>query len=334
LTILGAVIGAGFASGQEVMQFFVILGNHAAWAMIEATLCFLFFALFLTRLCLNGQVTDYQGLLVAMGGRRAANVFRHVFAFFLWIGLTVMIAGSATLLSDLFSLPRLLTALPTALLIYIVSRRKAQGLAKANGLLMPCLIFLILFFLLRSLGVHAVAPALPAQASVNWFWSGLLYVAFNSAILLVVIPPLIAQIDSPKQACVGTAAGIGLLCILLVTVILLLRRYQGVCAGAEVPMLSVAEYLVPSLPFLYAIPLWIALATTAFADAMGLDSYLEEQLRHRSHPTFIVLLALAVGCAQAGFARLVGLLYPLMGYVCLLFFIYCLVRLALKSLTV
>lgn len=333
LTILGAVIGAGFASGQEVMQFFVNHG-HVGSGIAISTVGFILVAVILTKVSLNHHVTSYNGLLAALGGNQAAQVFRHIFAFFLWTGLTVMIAGSTVLLADMFSLPKLVAGLGTAFLIYSVSRQKAEGLARANDLLMPGLIFLVLFFLLRSLPIPAVplAPP-PIPRGWTWVWSGLLYVAFNSAILFVVIPPLVSRAVSRRQAFLGVLGGILLLSSLLLVVVNLLSRFQGLLASQEIPMLTVSQYLVPSLPFLYAIPLWIAIATTAFADAMGLADYLVEYLPAQADLLFIALLVLASVLAQASFARLVALLYPLMGYACVGFCIFCLGRWILKSLT-
>lgn len=333
LTILGAVIGAGFASGQEVMQFFVNNG-HAGAGIAISTVGFILVAVVLTKVSLNHQVKNYNDLLAALGGDRAAQVFRHIFAFFLWLGLSVMIAGSAVLIADMFPIPKLAAALGTAFLIYLVSRQKAEGLARANDFLMPGLIFLVLFFLLRSLPIPAVplvSPSIPGRWTS--IWSGLLYVAFNSPILFVVIPPLVSRAASRRQAFIGVWGGILLLSSLLLVVVHLLSRYLGLVVSREIPMLTVSQYLVPSLPFLYAIPLWIAIATTAFADAMGLADYLTEHLPARANIVFITLLVLASVLAQASFSRLVALLYPLMGYVCVGFCLFCLGRRILKSLT-
>lgn len=332
LTILGAVVGAGFASGQEVMQFFVKYGAAAVWGLLASTIGFALLTGWLATTCLRSGADNYQRLLHQLGGEVAAGFFGHVFAAFLWIGLTVMIAGSATLLSGLFPLPRLCSALLTAGLVYLVASRQTAGLVRANDLLMPCLIFLIVFFLLRS--TLSTVPAVPlAPPSSGWLWSSLLYVALNSAILFVVIPPLVTQAENRRQAYLGAFGGVGLICLLLLGVIHLLSRHRGLVGQAEIPLLVIAQRLLPALPFLYAIPLWIALATTAFADAMGLVAYLQGDGRRPHGRWFPCLLLLAVALSQLGFANLVTWLYPLMGYACLAFCLFCLGRWLLKALT-
>lgn len=334
LTVLGAVIGAGFASGQEINHFFVRFGAAGAWGVATSAIGFLFLMIWLSRLCLAGGIAGFPGLLAVLGGGRAASAFRHIFAAFLLIGLIVMMAGSASLLQEVFGVSKLFFGLLTVLLVYLVSGRRSEGLTTANDLLMPCLLFLFLFFLLRSLsaaGVPAIVVATTARGA--WFWSGLLYTAMNSAILLVVIPPLVTQTASPRDAYRGVIGAIGLLSALLLLVVYLISKYQGVIAGQEMPLLAVCRHLLPSLPWLYAIPLWIALVTTAFADAMGIRVYLEEHLPGRANQLFILLLAIAAVSSQLSFASLVTLLYPLIGYVCLGFYLFCFLRWILRSLT-
>ncbi len=333
LTVLGAVIGAGFASGQEINHFFIRHGDAGWLAIFVSAFSFLLLMLWLTRISLQRQIDGYPKLLAILGGETAAGLFRHVFAAFLFIGLTVMLSGSAALLQSVFGHAKVWYGILTALLVYLVMRRQTRGVARANELLMPCLLFLFLFYLLRSLpqtGAVATSPV----TSGSWVWSGLLYVAMNSAILLVVIPSLAAKAESPRGAYQGVSVAAGLLLLLLLLLFHLLSKFQGWAVGADLPLLVVCQRLLPNLPWLYAIPLWIALATTALADAMGLKVYLHEHLPGREEGLFVLSLVIAAALSQLRFASLVALLYPLTGYVCLGFYLFCLIRRLLRSLTV
>lgn len=333
LTVLGAVIGAGFASGQEINHFFVRYGDAGWPAIAVSAACFLLLMLWLARLSLRRQIDGYPRLLAVLGGEPAARLFRHAFAAFLFIGLTVMLSGSAALLQGVFGYSKIWYGLLTALLVYLVLRRQTSGVARANDLLMPCLLFLFLFYLLRSLP-HAGSAVVSATTHGSWFWSGLLYVAMNSAILLVVIPALVTRAESPRAAYQGVVAAAGMLLLLLLLLFQLLNKFQGWAVGEELPLLTICQRLLPSLPWLYAIPLWIALATTALADAMGLKVYLQEHLPRRAEQLFVVLLVIAAALSQLRFAALVALLYPLTGYACLGFYFFCLIRRLSRSLTV
>lgn len=42
-TYMGTIVGAGFASGQEVLQFFAVYGRTGLWSILISTVFFSFF---------------------------------------------------------------------------------------------------------------------------------------------------------------------------------------------------------------------------------------------------------------------------------------------------
>ncbi|MGI6345451.1 MAG: hypothetical protein ACOX18_10535 [Bacillota bacterium] len=327
LTLIGALVGAGFASGQEIQQFFI--RDNASWlsGIIVSVLLFLALMLFLTEISWRNRIDSYQQLLIHLSGPSVGQLFQHLFALFLWFGLIIMLAGSSTLLQVQLGMPRLLAAVATAVLVYLVGWQQVAGLARANEVLVPTLLFLVLFFFLRSF----IAPASPPPPAAlppghSWLWSAVLYVAFNSALLLVIIPPLVAAARDRQAAYQGVClAAVGIGCLMTV-ISSLLARYNTVARGAEIPLLGVAAELLPEFPSLYAVLLWIALATTAFANFDGMRQYLQQTLPAAYSGYLLAALILATLASQWSFAGLVGLLYPLMGYFCFIFYLISLVR--------
>lgn len=326
LTFTGAIIGAGFASGQEIKQFFVNYGAYAFGGALVSIVAFTGFCYFLSLLCQQRQIADLEQLLICLGGSRSGRYFWHLLNLFMWFGLTVMLAGSATLLFDLCSLHRLLGAALAAALVYSVCRRQVAGLAAANELLLPLLCFLILFLLLRSTGVPGTAGIIGAVQERGWFWSALLYMGSNSAILLAILPALVAEAEDARAVRQGVLLAASLLLCLLLINIWLLQRYGAVYGASDMPLLQVAKYLIPSLPWLYGVLLFIALITTAFANALSLNKYALMVVPKHANLAFISVLVAAVLVAQRGFGQLVATLYPLTGYICLSFYIFSTLR--------
>lgn len=318
LTLTGAVIGAGFASGQEIRHFFVRFGDYAGYGAGLSILFFVGFCGWLTTYCQRQQVTSLAQLLVLMAGQRIGFCFLHLLNLFMWFGLTVMLAGSATLFAEFWNCPRLLGALLTAGLVYLVGRRQVAGLTAANELLLPLLLFLVLFFLLRSTGVPGTTML--AAREPGWLWSALLYLGSNSAILLATIPSLVAETGDVRTTRHGVLLAAVLLLFLLLTNISLLIKYEAICAQAELPMLTIAQHLLPHLPWLYGVLLFIALITTAFANALSLSKYLQQVVPQASNLALLLVILAAAYVAQQGFGSLVAALYPLTGYLCLAFY--------------
>lgn len=320
-TLLGAVIGAGFASGQEIEQFFMAYGAFAPWAALVTIMAFLIFCGALTLLCWHKKIYDLADLLVLMAGRRIGAFFLHLLNLFMWFGLTVMLAGSAAVLEEFLYIPRLWGALLTAGLVFFVCRRAIVGLSQANEYLLPLLFFLISFFLLRSLSLPPQGVAVPTFGAGGWFASALLYMGSNSAILLTLLPSIAERAAHRRVVLKGIAGAAILLLALLLTNIFLLGRYAPLIKDQDIPLLAIAKYLLPQLPWLYGLLLLIALLTTAFANGLSLDRYVHRLLPQIGPPVLVgLILSAAILASWAGFRRLIAVLYPFTGYVCLIFY--------------
>lgn len=82
----------------------------------------------------------------------------------------------------------------------------------------------------------------------------------------------------------------------------------------ELPMLKAASYHGLLIARGYSLALWFAMATTSVCSVFALSQRLS---RHASISKLGLMVAItAVAClpAQLGFAKLVGTVYPLIGY--------------------
>ncbi|NLY54488.1 MAG: hypothetical protein GX060_07740 [Firmicutes bacterium] len=320
-TLTGAILGAGFASGQEIQQFFVRYGSVAFLGAGVSILVFAVFSSWLFSYCRRHHINDLRQLLSCLAGPRVGRVFWHILTLFLWFGLTVMLAGSATLIAVLFGLPRPLGAILTAVIVYLVCLRQVSGLAAANELLIPLLLFLVVFFLLRSSFIPATPSATVTGYQHAWLGSALLYIGFNSALLLAIVPPLATTAKSFRDTRRGVLLASFLLLGLLLANIFLLSKYASIGTQGDMPLFYIAQYLLPSLPWLYGVLLFIALTTTAFANALGIAQYIEETpAAPVAQLVLLIVIIAAALLAQLAFGRLVAVLYPLTGYLCLLFY--------------
>lgn len=327
-TIVGSVIGAGFASGQEIWFFFASQGRYAFAGVAVASVLLLAFVLLIARWSFQASSDSHEALLYHLAGPRAAGILATILAIFFWCGLTVMLAGSAALIPPANVLVRLVVTVMTAFLAYVVACQRATGLARANQLLMPLLVGFILYMAYQS---HSSQPLIldvkSMPANQSWLLMAVLYAAFNGVMILVVIPPL-AIAAGKRNAYVGMLFSGTILGVLLLLIVTMLQRHLPYQPSGliEVPMLHIARSLLPQFPNLYQYLLWIALATTAFAATLGLWNYVEEHWLTRPEKSLFWLVTAAAILAQGGFARLVGVLYPFMGYVCLLLICFIFVR--------
>ncbi|MEW6065637.1 MAG: hypothetical protein AB1538_10810, partial [Bacillota bacterium] len=62
-TYVGAVIGAGFASGQEILQFFILFGYQGLLGVLVATVLFAYLGAVVLYLSVKLRSGSYQELL-------------------------------------------------------------------------------------------------------------------------------------------------------------------------------------------------------------------------------------------------------------------------------
>jgi len=312
---IGAVIGAGFASGQEILRFFGLYGEQGVTGALVSAAAFAYLGAVIQLAAVRLRAASYRDVLCYFLGPRLGRLMDTVSSFTLAGGLAVMLAGSGAVLHQQFGLPPaagilLLAVLTTAVLYFGLS-----GVVAVNAVLVPLKILLILGVALFA-GMSAVpapGPDPAAPGGPGWAWSAVLYVSYNLVVPLAVMSSLGRYLRPGEAAAgaVGAGLAVGGTAALIAWAIV---RNLPEAAAYQVPLLYLAGMVNPVLQVLVSGVIWVAVFTTAIANAHGLASRLA---RHGSggyrRLAFIVTFGL-VPVAFFPFADLVGLLYPLFGY--------------------
>ena len=313
---VGAVIGAGFATGQEVNQFFAYFGPSGLAGVGLAGGLLIFGGRMLLNLAYQYQVSDYGESIALLIGATSVKVLDVLISFFLLASLAVMISGGGELLTPQFNLSRAIASL-LFLLVAIGISRGVVGLAQINVILMPLLIIVSLalvidrFFLTVPttliLSLRKIRPFLLP----NWWVAAILYASLNLGIIFTVFSSLGPTIPNRIIATrTGTWAGL--------TLGILLALFCGGIIhtpGADqvaIPLAYLAAQGSMAIYIAYISLLFMAILTSAIATAFALVS----RLRANNYGIWVEggVLVLAWLAAQGGFAELVGTVYPLYGY--------------------
>ncbi len=295
LTYVGAVVGAGFASGQEIYVFFARHGAVGVLGLLVAGSAFFVVGwVALERGRRSGPGMTYRN----RGLNRMVDILTVVF---LTAGLTVVISGGGAALGILFGLPESVGGLGTLVIILTIAWLGVDWVVRSNVILMPYLIALTVCVSVRyvprgTLLLHA--PSTPG----HWALSALLYVSYNLFTAVLVLLGLGRSMTSRT----GTAAA-ALLGAAVLTIMGLIehRVLLSLLAVGPLPLVSAAHQIHPALGTLYGISLWIALFTTGIAEA-----YVLVQRIGRGRMWSLILIYPLSGL---GFQTLVATMYPIMG---------------------
>lgn len=309
---LGALIGAGFASGKEIQLFFARFSEAAYISLLFAGVLFAFLAYATIFLCQKHGLQSARDFFVFCLGKNMGPFLLHFLQLFLFFSVTVMIAAGDSLYQMFFlGSPGVGGALLCCCL-YLFLLRPQKGMVMINTALVP--ILLLMLFSLWHNGIdwqviHShwdQAGFLPIKNYFfSMFWS-LLYVSYNFFGISTILIPFGCHSKGGFTAWGGFFAGL-LLGVLLFFATFTLLSHPALAQHSPMPFLSLAMEQGDGI-FFYGVALFAAVVTTALANSFTL-------LQDISWPGKIIFLTVAFLVAYRwDFSGLVTFLYPFTGF--------------------
>jgi len=321
-TYIGAIVGAGFASGQELLRFFAKFGYWGVLGALLAGLLLALVGLAVVKAAVRLHLDSYEQYLQFLFGPRRAKVFDGLVCFFLWCGLAVMLVAGGSLFHQLFGWPLEKGFLLNAVLLYLVLLAGVKGMLWLNSCLIPGL--LVLSLIAAGGGIiygGEILPHPPGEGGIpldNWFIAAILYVSYNLVLSMVILVALgkAAQEGGGTGVIVGGVA----LGFLAAALSLALSKNSGLIQGKDLPLLALAQALGSWLGKCYSFVLWAAIFTTALSNGLGLLKRLEGF--HIGAKPLIAIGIFLPTLLLLGWplSKAVGVLYPILGYLGLILF--------------
>lgn len=316
-TYIGAIIGAGFASGQEILRFFGVFGQGGLYGTLLAGLLFSFLGVLIIRAASIKKMRSYEHYIVYLFGSRVSGIVDLIMSISLFCGLIVMLVASGSLFNQLWGLPTWIGFTVTLALLFIVLFLGMEGFLWLNGALVPALIVMCMGvagagWLHSDRVVAAITPEINLVGSY-WIPAALLYVSYNLILGVVILSSLG---DTAKKAGSWGALIGGIILGIMAFIICqsLLYQSQGIL-DADIPMLALAYRLSPLAGRSYTFVLWAAILTTALCNGFGLLKRLEGLFFWPRPILLIILLIPTLIFLEWPFTKSVGIIYPLLGYI-------------------
>lgn len=320
-TYIGTVVGAGFASGQEVLQFFAHFGAKGLWGLLLAAVLFAFFGWLVLDLGMRLKARSHVEVIHYVGGRWLGSIIDWVIIFFLFGAYTAMAAGAGAIFAEQFHLPALLGSAVMVSITLVTVMMGLNGVINSISFVVP-----VLLGSLVAIGVWTVIQSrflqnpvigiVPTKAAVPfWPFAAVVYVSYNLIMAVAVLAPMGAKYHRPdilrKGALLGgLGLGLGALSIYLA-----LAPNLPAAANYQIPMVYVAGGLNPVLKALYIVVLLAEIYTTAVGSLYGFVARLTPGGELRRTRYYVIGTSIAAFLAsQLGFTTMVRTLYPAVGY--------------------
>lgn len=327
IACIGAVVGAGFASGREVVSFFSQFGAHSWWLILLSAVASMVFSSLCMRAARKPCQNGWYGLYAQERPvQRAAS--RLCGALLMTVVGGAMVSASGHMVSLLWASDWAypVGALGTLLLAWRMGRGSLKSLSMVSWALTAALMLAVLFALRREPS-HVSAVVSPQALSGFWTLAyaalrAVCYAAMNITIAISVVCGCAAR-DS-RTACRASALfGLMLASLLFVSNYLYLAH----------PELSASAFPIVELLSAFgragfvgsALLMYLAILTTLVALVRALRQSVESFALGKA-ATVALTLAPPVALSFVGFADIVRELYAPVGLLCILLILLPLAR--------
>ncbi|MEL7647924.1 MAG: hypothetical protein AAGU76_07510 [Sedimentibacter sp.] len=321
-TYIGTIVGAGFATGQEVLQFFTRFGAMGIAGLIATTIMFIVFGYIIMDLGKSLNARSHLEIIRYSGGSILGSAIDAIITFFLFGAFTAMIAGTGALFVQQFNLPGMLGSILMAVITALTVLTGINGVINSISFVVPFLLAAVIGTSVFS--ILSSPPDITATVSgmgesgliTNWFMAAVLYVSYNTIVSVAVLGPLGAEARDRKSVRNGAILGGLGLGLGSVMIYLALSGNIAEVSRYEVPMIHVAGRISYTVQIFYAVVLTAEVYTTSVGAMYGFVSRITDMKKHPARSRMIVAVSTVAGLAASsfGFSNLVKYLYPVVGY--------------------
>jgi uncharacterized membrane protein YkvI len=312
------IIGAGFASGQEIMQFFSAYRAGGFYGILLAGLLFSVIGCIVLESVYRERIRNYEEFLFPTFGWVCGWILEIIVTVFMLCLFCIMIAGMGNIVSEKIGIPFRYSVLIMGTICMVAIMTNIKGIAALSTVVTPVLvagiilagICLILFGARETFGISGLLSSF----CNSWFFSSLLYVSYNSILAVTVMCSLFPFIKTVRTARLGGILGGAILCAVALIINIALNIFYPAAIDKELPIMSILKNFNASAGNLYAIVLWLAMFTSAVTAGFSFTERLGSTIKIGKRVITTVLCAAVIPLSTLGFSRLIAVIYPVFGY--------------------
>lgn len=314
LVIIGALIGAGFASGQEIFSFFYIYGKNGIYGILIMSILIGIFIYKSLKIIYQKQVYNYNDFLnLFIKNTKIRNVILWIVNVLLLVSFYIMVAGFGAYFEQEIGINRIIGSIVLNLLCVIVFFSNIKGVLKASNLIVPFLIFFIFFIGIKN--IKKIRTIDFYQMKNNWILSMLIYNSYNFILLMPVLISLKKEITKEKNIKkVSILVTIIILILSINIFFLLLNANIKEIENQEMPIVYIISNYFNKYKKIYAFIVLASIFTTAISVGIGFLQNISKN--SNSYPQFVLFMCItSLLMSNIGFSKLLNFIYPVFGYI-------------------
>jgi len=310
------IMGAGFASGQELLQYFVSFGTSGIWGLIAAGIIFGLTGWAVLDICRQHKLGDYRALIGHLCGKRIGMFLEWLVAAFLFVLFVAMLSASGAMLQQATGLPFTIGVLVAAGLTMAALWFGLDGIVWINAVFAPIMLVGGIFIGLYTFFNQAVTTGVGFENVVvpGWIVAAVVYASYNMITGVSVLASGSRIAETPGECMAGGLLGGLALTLLGICMALPLYLHFADIIAVEIPFLVIVVGYGWIFTALYVMLMLCAILTTAIINAFALSEWTAGYSKMPKRLQCGLIVAFAVPAAYIGFSNIVGYVYPLFGF--------------------
>ena len=307
--VLGAVIGAGYASGREVWLFF---GPNSGRAILLFAILFGISCYGIMKISFQKKTKDYQPILEVLVGKRLSRFYDGITIFYLALTTIIMIAGSGATL-EVYQLPKWIGIVFIIVMLIWLFSFKLDHVLDINSIMVPVLIATLIIILIVFLGTEHTTAQVSLQKPS--YLNAVIFTSVNLLPIISVIGAIGDKISSKKEVMLTSiisAFSLGLLSWVFnqsMTII------EAKIDRFEMPIYAILLRFPNWILIIMTFVIWMAIFSTALGAMIGLISRVQSRYQSSQFKTSLIIIVILTPLSFTGFQFLVELIYPIYGVI-------------------
>ncbi|WP_042277918.1 YkvI family membrane protein [Faecalimicrobium dakarense] len=321
-TYISVCIGSGFATGQEIMQFFSAHGMISILSNIICMVVLAYCGASLLEIGKSAKLRSSNDIFTYLCGNLIGGFFKTFMPIFFFLSFVVMISGAGASINQYYGIDKDIGSLILALLALGSVLMGMNKLIDILGNIGPMIVIISvgvgIVTIARNyesfLAINEIIPTINVTKAVDsWVMTAIIYSGLN----LIIATPFLAGVGATarnRKNCIwgGILGGIAFM-IAAITLNLGIMADINNTYMTEIPTLYMADKIGPIVGVMFSLMLIAGIYTTAVPLLWSVCSSFSKEKTVKF--TMIAILCTIAGFigGRLPFAMLVNLIYPLSG---------------------
>lgn len=321
LALIGLLVGAGFATGQETIQYFISFGKNGIWGAIIAGTIIGIGGMVILQLGSYYMADEHQEVYNSIAHKwvsRFMDVATMITLFSLGF---VMLAGAGSTLEQQFGWPAWVGSTIMVALVLATGFLDIDRVSQVIGAITPLIVVAVIIafsYVMLNLPEDLSTveeTALTLEPAMNhWFLSAVNYAGLCLILAASMVLVIGGSFLSPREAGLGGFVGGVAYTILLMMMVVMMYFGVDMIADAEVPTLKIFEQIAPWLALVVVWIIYAMIYNTCIGMFYALGRRLAAGNQAKFRTYFIAATLVGFAVSFVGFSDLMGIMYPILGY--------------------